>query len=364
MRRILCIILCAIHLPILTYASVQYVPLGNKVTLPCDVYGDQRTLKWLHRNKDNELNTIFSIISGYTFHNKLLSVRKKITRNLSLEISPFTEMDTGTYVCQVCILKNKCTDGKPVNLLPQFALKAMFIIEGDQFSYSCRYNLNPKADWRFEALGENITISVNHKWTNEGVLFIPDVHPANAGKYSYWGETSTGQQRMCSVSLCVLTVRAINLTDSPQNCTLYCDVDVDADEDDLADVLADKWNISITGRVNKPRSFLSCRLLRNVLETNKFSLVDVTATPHSYASPSDAIPSSTADRRYSSRPPVAVLISMSALFFIIIALVIFLFVLRQRADRGSRGAHRHSEIYISLKDKSNYSGKVKLLEVV
>lgn len=81
-------------------------------------------------------------------------------------------------------------------------------MEGDQFSYSCLYNLTLKADWRFEALGENTAISLNHELNNKNVLFIPDVQPTNAGKYSYWGETSTGQQqRLCSVTLCVLTGR-------------------------------------------------------------------------------------------------------------------------------------------------------------
>lgn len=85
------------------------------------------------------------------------------------------------------------------------ALKTKFIVEGDQFSYSCLYNLTMNTDWRFEALGENTAISVNPNLTNKNVLVIPDVRPTNAGKYSYWGETSGHQQRMCLVTLCVLT---------------------------------------------------------------------------------------------------------------------------------------------------------------
>lgn len=89
------------------------------------------------------------------------------------------------------------------------------IIEGDRFSYSCLYNVTLKADWRFESLGEKSAIPVNHELASKNVLFIPDVQPTNAGKYIYWGETSTGQQqRMCSVTLCVLTgklIKAIKL---------------------------------------------------------------------------------------------------------------------------------------------------------
>ncbi|XP_034163075.1 uncharacterized protein LOC117597930 [Pangasianodon hypophthalmus] len=337
MRRILCVILglCIISLAISTHGPVQYVPLGNRVTMPCDGYGDRRTAKWLHKKDDNKFKTIFHESFGYTFQNKSLSARKKTTRNFSLVISPFSELDKGTYVCQVCTTTGICTDGKPITLLPQFdtfstALRTLFVIEGDQFNYSCLHNFTLKAYWRFEALGENTAISINR--LNKNVLFISDVQPANAGKYSYWGETSTGQQqRMCSVTLCVLRVRTVKLTDSPQSCTLYCDEDVDTDEEGSAVLGTDKWNISITGRVNKPQSFLSCRLLRSGVETHTFSLEDTTATAQSNAI------SSTTDNLYSSRPKVAALISTSAalLFIVIVALFIFLCVLRQRAVRNS-----------------------------
>lgn len=85
------------------------------------------------------------------------------------------------------------------------ALRTQFIIEGDRFDYSCLYNLTLKADWKFEALGENTAISVNRELTNKNLLFIPNVQSTNAGKFSYLGETSAGQcQRMCSVTLCVI----------------------------------------------------------------------------------------------------------------------------------------------------------------
>lgn len=90
-------------------------------------------------------------------------------------------------------------------------LSTLFVKEDDRFSYSCRHNLTWKADWRFKALGENTAIYVNREFTNKNALFIPDVQPTNAGKYSYWSETSTGQQqRVCSVTLCVLSGKFIS----------------------------------------------------------------------------------------------------------------------------------------------------------
>ncbi|XP_053538490.1 uncharacterized protein LOC108257214 isoform X2 [Ictalurus punctatus] len=329
MRRIFCVILglCTMSLAISSHVPVQYVPLGNKVRIPCDGYGDHRTGKWLHKKGENKFETIFHENSGFTFQNKPLSTRKKIFRNFSLEITHFTELDKGTYVCQLCTSIMRCTNGKPITLLPLFdtfstALRTLFIMEGDQFSYSCLYNLTLKADWRFEALGENTAISLNHELNNKNVLFIPDVQPTNAGKYSYWGETSTGQQqRLCSVTLCVLT-------------------DMDADGGASAVVETDKWNISITGRVNKPKSSLNCRLLSSDVETHTFSLEDAAATAQLHV-----ISSITADHLYSSRPPVAALICMSTalLFIILIAPFILLRVLRQMADRNSRSANGHSE---------------------
>lgn len=101
-------------------ATVQYMPLGNKVMIPCEGYSDHRTAKWSHRRDGNEFNTIVHQFSGYTFQNKQLLARKKTVRNFSLEISPFTEWDKGTYVCQVCMSTKKCIDGKQLTLLPQF----------------------------------------------------------------------------------------------------------------------------------------------------------------------------------------------------------------------------------------------------
>ncbi|KAK2854767.1 hypothetical protein Q7C36_006636 [Tachysurus vachellii] len=327
MRSILCVILClgTISLAISTHALVQYVRLGSKVTIPCEGYGDRRTGKWLHRNDDNGFVIIAHETFGFIFQSKHLSTRKKATRNFSLEISPFTELDKGTYVCQVC-RSERCTDGKPLTLLPQFdvssaALSTLFVIEDDPFSYSCLYNLTLNADWRFEAFGEQNAISVNGEFTDKNVLLIPDVQPTNAGKYSYWGETSTGQQqRMCSVNLCVLS-------------------DMDANQGGMAVVGTDKWNISVSGRVNKPKSSLSCRLLSSDGETHTFSLQDATT-----AVQADAISSITTDK--SSTYPVAALISTSTafLFIVLIALFILLCVLRQRADKNSsRSANRHLE---------------------
>lgn len=99
---------------------VQYVPLGNKVRIPCDGYGDHRTGKWLHKKGENKFETIFHENSGFTFQNKPLSTRKKIFRNFSLEITHFTELDKGTYVCQSCTSIMRCTNGKPITLLPLF----------------------------------------------------------------------------------------------------------------------------------------------------------------------------------------------------------------------------------------------------
>ncbi|XP_058252120.1 uncharacterized protein LOC131357082 isoform X2 [Hemibagrus wyckioides] len=346
MRRILCVILGlgTISLAISTHAPVQYVPLGSKVTIPCDGYGERRTGKWLHRNDDNEFTIIIHEMSGYIFRSKHLSTGKKIIKNFALEISPFTELDKGTYVCQMCKSK-KCTYSKPITLLPQFdisstTLSTLFVKEDDRFSYSCRYNLTWKADWRFKALGENTAISVNREFTNKNALFIPDVQPTNAGKYSYWGETSTGQQqRVCSVTLCVLSVNAEKLTYSPQNCTLYCDADMDTDEGGLVVVGKDKWNISVAGRLNKPKSSLSCRLLNSDGGGHTFGLQDATSTTQSYA-----ISSITADNR--SHFLVAALITTSTafLFIVMIALFILLRVLRQRADKNSsRSANGHLE---------------------
>lgn len=76
----------------------------------------------------------------------------------------------------------------------------------------------------------------------------------------------------------LFTVRGVKLTDSPQNCTLYCDVNMDADGGGSAVVETDKWNISITGRVNKPKSSLNCRLLSSDVETHTFSLEDAATT--------------------------------------------------------------------------------------
>lgn len=51
---------------------------------------------------------------------------------------------------------------------------------------------------------------------------------------------------------------------------------MDANEGGMAVVGTDKWNISVSGRVNKPKSSLSCRLLSSNGETNTFSLQDTT----------------------------------------------------------------------------------------
>lgn len=82
------------------------------------------------------------------------------------------------------------------------------------------------------------------------------------------------------ISLCSHST-AIKLTDSPQKCSLYCDVDVATDEGSSVVVETSKWNISITGRVNKPQSSLSCRLLSYAEETHTFSFMDTTAISHS-----------------------------------------------------------------------------------
>ncbi|XP_027004728.1 uncharacterized protein LOC113644252 isoform X2 [Tachysurus fulvidraco] len=344
MRHILSVILClgSISLAISTHALVQYVRLGSKVKIPCEGYGDRRTGKWLHRNDDNGFAIIAYEMSGYIFQSKHLSTRRKTTRNFSLEISPFTELDKGTYVCEVC-RSERCTGGKPITLLPQFdvfsaALSTLFVIEDEPFSYSCLYNLTLNADWRFEAFGEQNAISVNGGFTDKNVLLIPDVQPNNAGKYSYWGETSTGQQqRMCSVNLCVLSVKAEKLTDSPQNCTLYCDADMDANEGGMAFVGTDKWNISFSGRVNKPKSSLSCRLLSSDMETHTLNIQDTTT-----AVLPDDISSITTDNN--SHYPVAALISTAFFFIMLMALFILLCISRQRADKNSsRSANGHLE---------------------
>lgn len=67
-------------------------------------------------------------------------------------------------------------------------------------------------------------------------------------------------------------------TDFPQDCALYCDVDMDADEGGLIVAKTEKWNISITKRVN---SSLSCKLLSNNVDTHTFSPDNTTATAQS-----------------------------------------------------------------------------------
>ncbi|KAL7874445.1 hypothetical protein SRHO_G00054150 [Serrasalmus rhombeus] len=170
MRRLLCIILLLpaikTYSPNSVLASVQFVPAGSTVKIPCDGYGDHTTARWLYRRKNENFQTI------------------------------------------------------------------------------AREN----------------------------------VRPSHAGKYSCWRETVTGKRHtVYAVTLCVFTVTAVELTDSPQNCNLYCDVDVNAMGNPVT-VVADKWNISITGIMKKPKSSVICRLHSRGVETDRLHLADESTT--------------------------------------------------------------------------------------
>ncbi|KAL7887281.1 hypothetical protein AOLI_G00050020 [Acnodon oligacanthus] len=72
-------------------------------------------------------------------------------------------------------------------------------------------------------------------------------------------------------------VTAVELTDSPQDCNLYCDVDVNAVGNPVT-VVADKWNISITGIIKKPKSSVICRLHSSSVETDRIPLAAESTT--------------------------------------------------------------------------------------
>lgn len=65
------------------------------------------------------------------------------------------------------------------------------------------------------------------------------------------------------------------MTDSPWNCTLYCDVEKDA-EGPPAVVVTENWNISITGTLKKPKSSVICSFHNSSVD--RFSLEEEATT--------------------------------------------------------------------------------------
>ncbi|XP_036435084.1 uncharacterized protein LOC118813708 [Colossoma macropomum] len=364
MRRVLCIILL---LPtIKTYslnsvhASVQFVPAGSTVNIPCDGYGDHTTARWLYRGKNKNFQIIVHESKGLILKNKTMLSRKKILKNFDLEISPFTELDEGIYACQVCTHTNGCTDGEQISLLLQYetpstSSRTHFIIEGGRLSYSCLHNLTLKVGWTFQAHGENAVTHLNSESTDKTLLIIPDVQPSHAGKYSCWRETLTGKwHTVYSVTLCVLTVTAVESTDSPQNCTLYCDVDVGAEGNPVT-VVSDKWNISITGIIKKPKSSVICRLHSSSVETDRLHLADEATTQ------SDA----TAYITVGSNPSQAVTLisTCTAAPLIIVALAIILCVLRRQVNTGRNSTRGGQTMTRSSGDEDETQVVYSMLEV-
>ncbi|KAL6488726.1 hypothetical protein MHYP_G00024670 [Metynnis hypsauchen] len=363
MRRVLCIILLLpaikTYSPNSVLSSIQFVPAGSTVKISCDGYGDHTTATWLYRRKNKNFQTIVRESKGLVLTNKTMLSRKKILKNFHLEISAFTEVDEGIYACQVCTHTSGCTDGEQISLLLQYetsstSSRTHFIIEGGRMNYSCLYNLTLNVGWTFQAHGENAVTNLNSESTDKTLLIIPDVRPAHAGKYSCWRETLTGKRHtVYSVTLCVVTVTAVELTDSPQNCNLYCDVDVNAVGNPVT-VVADKWNISITGIMKKPKSSVICRLHSSSVETDRLHLAEENTTR------SDATACTTAGSNPSQA--VTLITICTAAPLIIVALGIILCVLRRQVNTGrnstrggqtmarSSGDEHETEVVYSMLD--------------
>ncbi|XP_072534911.1 uncharacterized protein [Salminus brasiliensis] len=352
-RRMLCVVFLLTTISTQVLASIKFVPVGRTIRIPCEGYGNHSFATWSYTREDKSSETVVSERKGITFHGKM--IRKKLLRDFYLEISPFTEQDKGIYVCKLCTNTQECTESKPISLVPQYetspSLETHFVTEGGRFSYSCPRNGTLKVGWTFEVRGGNTVTHLNNELTDKGLLSILDVQPLDAGKYSCWGETLTGQREtVYLLTLCVLT--AEEMTDSPQNCTLYCDADVATERDPVV-VGTDKGNVSITGQINKPKSSVMCWLHSSSVETDRASLEDHNTT-HSGAT--------------ELRIPIHTVVLTStctAAFLVIVALVIVVWLLRQRrtAERTS-SRDCQSATRGSLCDENETQVIYSMLEVV
>ncbi|XP_049336721.1 uncharacterized protein LOC103026807 [Astyanax mexicanus] len=306
-------------------ASVQFVTVGRTVKIPCKGYGNHSVATWLYRREDTSYETIFSERNGRIYFGQR-RIRKKPLRDFYLEFRPFTKEDKGIYVCKLCKNTMGCTYSQAISLIPQYekdcpTLKTHFIIEGGRFSYTCLHNQthNGKVGWTFKVEGGHTLTHVNSELTDRALLSIPYVQPSHSGIYRCWRETLTGQwETGYSLTLCVLTVSAEEMTDSPQNCTLYCDVDVDAERDPIT-VGTDKGNISVTGKIKKPKSSVICRINSRDVEANRTSVEE-----------HNTFQAGATEDRTLSHTAVPISAACAAAFFIIVALVIILWSLRQR----------------------------------
>ncbi|XP_066538735.1 uncharacterized protein [Hoplias malabaricus] len=306
--------------------NVQKVPVGSTVKIPCNGYGDGTTAKWFYRGKAKNLEAIVSEFKGLMFKNATMWPGKRVLADFVLEISPFTELEEGLYVCQVC--RHICTDVEQIYLLPHYETSSpssstQVIIEGGKFSYSCLNDTTLKVGWTFYRHEENTTPHFKSISAYERLLSIQNVQLSDVGKYSCWREATGQRYTVSSVNLCVLTTE--KWADSSQNCTLYCDEDIDAEKNPVL-VVTDKWNISFTGRIKKPRSSVICRWHNSSVVSNKSSLEDEDTT-HTNA----------IEITGESSQAAILLSTCAAAFLIIVALVILLWVLRRRvnAERNS-----------------------------
>ncbi|KAK1795085.1 hypothetical protein P4O66_010264, partial [Electrophorus voltai] len=306
--------------------------------MPCEGYAGHKTAKWMYK-RNNTFEILVNEANGFTFY-KTMKNGPKILNNFSLQISHFSDLNEGTYYCQVCT--QKCNDSKQISLIAQYgtfcpSVKRQFIIQGDSFSYSCPHRLDLKLGWKFDTHVQNTATPVKRKLRDKGFLLILDVQPSDAGEYNCWREISTGLKHIvCTVALCVLTVADMKMSDSPQICTLYCDMDIEAEKESTIVYVTDKWNISIASRVNNSKSSVSCSLHRSSVKMNRPSSEMDHATTQSDITSGITVndASITPSRR-------AVFISMlTAVFFILIIIVIICLWVLQRANTD-KSSDRH-----------------------
>lgn len=99
-------------------ASVQFMPVGSTVRIPCEGYENRTSIKWLYKRDDMDFQTIVLIRKGILLKQPELWPRKRILEGFSLEISPFTELDGGIYVCQTCMSTQMCSGKREISLFP------------------------------------------------------------------------------------------------------------------------------------------------------------------------------------------------------------------------------------------------------
>ncbi|XP_076826788.1 uncharacterized protein LOC143473606 [Brachyhypopomus gauderio] len=340
--------------------SVKHVPFGSTITIPCEGYAGNLDVRWMYKRED-KIESLVKIVTNKIYYNELIKQSgTNILRNFTLQINNFSHLNEGTYYCEVC--RKQYTYIKQISLITQYdtfcpSARRQFIIKGHSFSFSCLHDMGLKLNWKFKAHGQSTVTPVKRELTNASFLFMLDVQPSAAGEYTCWRETSTGQQhRVCSVFLCVLTVTDMELSDSPQICTVHCDMDIDAAKGSPVIYVTNKWNISVTGTVNNSKHSVNCNLHRNNMETNRSSFEKAHVTIQS-----DITAGITVDDAYSTHSQKAIFISMaSAVFFILIIIVIIcLWVLQQRANadknsgihqaaRSSEGENQSHLVYSTL----------------